>query len=135
MCEPFYVSLTVWAKSQDSVRKTPFLERKESRSGSNRHIRADVKGSGWLSWYSAGPVIESCGFVSRQERWEKFSSPELTVYANSYSVSVPPPTPIPALPQWHAKDTCLYTKSARGRLHLITHTPLTQRSRSGLTMP
>ena len=32
----FNVSLIVWAKSQDSVRKSQFLKRKESRSGSNR---------------------------------------------------------------------------------------------------
>ena len=32
----FNVSLTVWAKSQDSVHKPQFLKRKESRSGSNR---------------------------------------------------------------------------------------------------
>ena len=32
----FNVSLTVWAKSQDSVHKPIFLKRKESRSGSNR---------------------------------------------------------------------------------------------------
>ena len=31
----FNVSLTVWAKSQDSIHKPQFLERKESRSGSN----------------------------------------------------------------------------------------------------
>ena len=32
----FNVSLIVWAKSQDSVRKPQFLKRKESRSGSNQ---------------------------------------------------------------------------------------------------
>ena len=32
----FNVSLIVWAKSRDSVHKPHFLERKESRSGSNR---------------------------------------------------------------------------------------------------
>ena len=32
----FNVSLIVWAKSQDSVHKPPFLKRKESRSGSNQ---------------------------------------------------------------------------------------------------
>ena len=32
----FNVSFIVWAKSQDSVHKPPFLKRKESRSGSNR---------------------------------------------------------------------------------------------------
>ena len=38
------------------------------------------------------------------------------------------------LPQWHVKDSGHSAKSAGGRLHLNTHTPLTQRSRSGLTM-
>ena len=32
----FSVSLIVWAKSQDGVRKPQFLKRRESRSGSNR---------------------------------------------------------------------------------------------------
>ena len=41
----------------------------------------------------------------------------------------------PVLPQWHVKDPCHSAKGAGGRLHLNTHTPLTQRSRSGLTMP
>ena len=41
----------------------------------------------------------------------------------------------PLLPQWHVKDLGHSTKSAGDRLHLNTHTPLTQRSRSGLTMP
>ena len=43
----------------------------------------------------------------------------------------------PVLPQWHVKKkkTGHSAKSAGGRLHLNTHTPLTQRSRSGLTMP
>ena len=57
--------------------------------------------------------------------------------ADSYSVSVPPPTPPPPpmLPQWHVKDSGHSAKSAGGRLHLNTHTSLTQRSRGGLTMP
>ena len=58
-------------------------------------------------------------------------SPVSTLCADSYSVSVPPPV----LPQWHVKDPGYSAKSAGGRLHLNTHTPLTQRSRSGLTMP
>ena len=41
----------------------------------------------------------------------------------------------PMLPQWHVKDPGHSAKSAGGRLHLNTHTPLTQPSRSGLTMP
>ena len=57
-------------------------------------------------------------------------SPGSTLCADSYSVSVP----TPVLPQWHVKDPGHSAKSAGGRLHLNTHTPLTQRSRSGLTM-
>ena len=41
----------------------------------------------------------------------------------------------PVLPQRHVKDPGHSAKSAGGRLHLNTHTPLTQRSRSGLTVP
>ena len=41
----------------------------------------------------------------------------------------------PVLSQWHAKDPCHSAKNAGGRLHSNTHTALTQRSRSGLTMP
>ena len=59
----------------------------------------------------------------------EFSSPELTLCADSYSVSVSPPVS----PQWHVKDPGHSAKSAGGRLHLNTHTALTQRSRSGLT--
>ena len=40
----------------------------------------------------------------------------------------------PVLPQWYAKDPGHSAKSAGGRLHLNMHTPLTQRSWSGLTM-
>ena len=61
------------------------------------------------------------------------SSPESTLCADSYLVS------IPALcyrtVQWHIKDPGHSAKSADGRLHLNMHTPLTHRSRSGLNMP
>ena len=43
--------------------------------------------------------------------------------------------PTPMLPQWHVKDPGHSPESAGGRLHLNMHTPLTQWSRSGLTMP
>ena len=49
----------------------------------------------------------------------------------TYSVSVLPLM----LPQWHVKDPGHSVKSAGGRLHLNTHTPLTRRSRSRLTTP
>ena len=42
---------------------------------------------------------------------------------------------IPVLLHWHIKDPSNSAKSADGRLHLNTHTPLTQWSRSGPTMP
>ena len=41
----------------------------------------------------------------------------------------------PVLPQWHVKDPSPSAQNAGGRLHLNMHTPLTQQSRSGLTMP
>ena len=39
------------------------------------------------------------------------------------------------LPQWYVKDPGHSAKSVDVRLHLNTHTPSTQRSRSGLTKP
>ena len=41
----------------------------------------------------------------------------------------------PMLLQWYVKDPGHSAKSAGGRLHLNMHTPLTQQSWSGLTMP
>ena len=61
----------------------------------------------------------------------KFSTPQLTWCADSYLAFVP----TPVLPQWHVKDPSHSAKSTGGRLHLNTHTPLTQQSWSGLTMP
>ena len=60
----------------------------------------------------------------------EFSSPELTLCADLFGVRS-----TPVLPQWHVKDPGHSAKSAGGRLHLNTHTPLTQRSGSGLNMP
>ena len=56
-----------------------------------------------------------------------FSSPVLTLCADSYSVSVPPRVIAVA---------CIRPRSfcQKCRLHLNTHTPLTQRIRIGLTM-
>ena len=48
------------------------------------------------------------------------------------------PNPCPfylVLPQWHVKDPNHSAQSAGGRLHLNTHTPSTQRNRSGLIAP
>ena len=54
-----------------------------------------------------------------------FSGVNFELCADSYSV----------LPQWHVKDPGHSAKSAGSKLHLNMHTPLTERSRSGLTMP
>ena len=58
------------------------------------------------------------------------SSPELTFFADSYLVSVPSPVSL----QWQVKDPDYSAKNADSRLHLNMHTPLTQWSRSELTM-
>ena len=39
------------------------------------------------------------------------------------------------LPQWHVKEQDHSAKSSGGRFHLNTHSPVTKRSRSGLTTP
>ena len=41
----------------------------------------------------------------------------------------------PVLPQRHVKDPGYFAESAGGKFHLNTHTSMTQRSQSGLTMP
>ena len=59
---------------------------------------------------------------------DKFSSPESTLCADSYSVSVPPPC--------HRSGT-LKNPVILPKVQVAgnTNTPLTQQSRSGLTMP
>ena len=66
---------------------------------------------------SISPGSKRCEFESRQARQEN--------YVRS----------IPLLPKWNVKDPGHSAKSAGGMLHLNTHTSLTQRSRSGLTIP
>ena len=80
---------------------------------------------------SAGLLIKRLQVRIPAGAAEEFSSLELTLCADSYLVSVPPSV----LPQWHIKDPGHSAKSAGGGLHLNTHTTLTHRSRSGLTMP
>ena len=60
----------------------------------------------------------------------KFSSPVNCLSWLLYGVRS-----TPVLPQWHVKYPGHSAKSAGGRLHLNMQTPLTQRSRSGLTIP
>ena len=56
-------------------------------------------------------------------------SPELTLCADSHSVTFHHHPII--LPLWHVKDPSHSAKNAGGRIHLNTHTPLTQQSQSG----
>ena len=66
---------------------------------------------------------------SREERRETFllhgELPMLTLIRCPFN---------PVLPQWHVKDPGYSGESADGSLHLNTHTSLTQRSPSGLTV-
>ena len=59
-----------------------------------------------------------CEFESRRENF--FSRVNFVCWL-LFGVCSPP-----MLPQWHAKDPRHSAKSAGGRLHLNTHTPLTQ---------
>ena len=68
-------------------------------------------------------------FVSRQDRRENF-----LLQRNFFVLTLIRYPFHPMLPQWHVKDPGHSAKSESGRLHLNTHTPFTQRSRSGLTM-
>ena len=96
---------------------------------------------GYLIRKSAGLVSERLRVRIPAGAAREYSSPELSLCDDSYSLSVSSPV----LPQWHVKKKTNKknnrtknghsTKSAGGRLHLTTHTPLTQRSRSGLTPP
>ena len=76
------------------------------------------------------PWLKGCEFESQQE-WREFFffRVNFTCWC-LFSVCSSP-----MLPQWHVKDPAHSAKSADGRLHLNMHTPLTQQSWSGLTMP
>ena len=108
-------------------------------------MRGKGKGGGNYTLYAAytfitGPrllVGKSAGLVIERLRVRipagaagEFSSPGLTLCADFYLVS----RFTPVLPQWHVKDPVHSAKSAGGELHQNTHTPLTQRSRSGLSI-
>ena len=90
-----------------------------------------ARGAGIVCWSSAGLVVERLRVRIPAEAEVEVSSPELPLCADSYSVSVTPP----CYRSGTQKDPGHSAKSADGRLHLTTHTPLTQRSWSGLIMP
>ena len=77
----------------------------------------------------AGVLTHVCTSIHTGSAGE-FSSPESTLCADSYLVSV-----LPLLPQQQINDPIHSAKSAGNRLHLNMHTPLTQQSQSGLSMP
>ena len=66
----------------------------------------------------------------RLQEWQENFLPQSQLCALLFGVCF-----TPLLPQWHVEDPCHTAKSAGGRLHLDTRTPLTKRSRSRLTMP
>ena len=96
------------------------------------------------------PVSFSCFFVFRIARWLEHQTHDRKVVSSNPGRSggriffsrvhfvcwlllgVRSTT---VLPQWHIKDPGHSAKSAGGRLHLNTHTPLTHQSWSWLTMP
>ena len=73
----------------------------------------------WHSLFAELRVWTPAGAVG------EFSSPELTLCVYS----------TPMLPLWHVKDPGHSVESAGGRLHLNTHTFVTQQSWSGLILP
>ena len=79
---------------------------------------------------SARLVIESLRVRILAGAAEESSSPELTLRADSYSMSV-----LPRVTAVGRKGPGHSAKNTGSRLHLNTHIFLTQRSRSGLTMP
>ena len=73
---------------------------------------------------------KSCEYESQQKWQENFHSGVNFVRWLLFGVCS-----TPMLPKWHVKDHGHSAKSAGDRLHLNTHTTMTQWSRSGLTMP
>ena len=78
----------------------------------------------WDSFLARAPDswLKACGFESWQEHRRIFFSRVNFVCWLLFRVCS-----TPMLLQWHVKDPGHSAKSAGGRLHLNTHTPLTQR--------
>ena len=74
--------------------------------------------------------MKGCEFKSRQEQGENFLIKSQLCVLTLIGYAFHPHVTAVA---W--KDSGHSAESAGGRLHLNMHTPLTQRSRSGLTMP
>ena len=112
--------------------------------------------SSWLSWLLWPPVCQLEPFpwlrttreidsheplkveVEQQALTEVSESWDVTIFFSKVYflcllLFVARSTPV--LPKWHVKDPGHSAKTASGRLHLNTCTPLTQRSRGGLIMP
>ena len=85
---------------------------------------------GYLLGKSAGLVIEGLPVRIPAGMAGEFSSPGSTLCADSlFGVCS-----THLLMLWHVKDPSHSSKNADGKIHLNTHTPSSQRSRSGQTM-
>ena len=116
------------------------------------HMARHNKGA-WLLWKFDRLALRYCRsarnirsrislLVERQIRDRKVASSSLDrsggriffSRANFVCWLLPGVRSISALPQWHAQDAGHSARSASGRLHQNMRTPLTERSRSRLTM-
>ena len=86
--------------------------------GSIRYANQTWWGAGIACWLERPTRNRKVVSLNPAGAAEEFSSPESTLCADSYSVSVPHPVS----PQWHVKDFGHSAKSAGGSLHLNTHT-------------
>ena len=86
--------------------------------------------AGMACWQSARLVIKKLRVQILAGAVGEFSSPELTLCADSYSVSVPPLCYRSGM----QKDPGHSAESAGGRFHLNMHIPMTQRSQGRLKM-
>ena len=66
------------------------MARERGKWGCSMHTTTEGGGGG-ACWLNAGLVIERLRVRNPAGEAGKFSSPELTLCADSYSVSVPPP--------------------------------------------
>ena len=124
-------SISTCARSLWLIASMMQKPRRWSLAGNCRKVSVLFGELGQLVGKSTGLLIERLRVWILAGAAGEFSSPELTLCADPYSVSVPPPV----VPHWHAKDPGHSAKSAGGRSHLNMHAPLTQWNQSGLTMP
>ena len=96
---------------------------RETKDRFSEVAQARSQETGQLVGQSAGLVIERLRVRIPAGAAGEFSSPELTLHTDLFDVRS-----TPVLLRWHVKDPGHSAKSAGGRLHLYTHTPLVQKS-------